>query len=315
MPNNTIRKARKPPWQIVVTLVLCFALGIALALVSALEPCGESRAIYVVMWDLVHDLGIAFSVSAVVGGLFELYRITRHQLESMRDVLDEVMNDRITPELWMDVEALIEKKNVIRRNVFLRLEIQEGDGLQRHERILRVDHDYDLYPLHEKREEFTVRHELDYQFARPLLRLPRWETAVVRHVDPNEDAGKSRGTQPRDVLPKDKLERRIEFVLSLPSRKSDEYEQISVSRYELVTLPGSYNFYVPEFVKGIKISLVGRPDWIDAEVIARPYGGGDPLQNDQDSWYCDKLLFPGQGLEVKFKERAVSAPQEAAPGH
>ncbi len=309
MPNEITPRTGKTRWKVYALLVTCFVLGIfVLVVVGRLRPFQELPAFYAALWDVGYDLGIAFCVSAVVGGLFEFYRAAYLQMESMRDVLVLAMNDKITPEVWMDVEALIEKKNVIRRNVFLRLEMEDCQGLQKHERVLRVDHDYDLYPLHDKRETFKVGHDLDYQFARPSLNLPRWEKAVARHVDPSRDGGKSADVQACDFTPKNKMERRVQYEVNLPSRRTDEFEQVSTSRYELITLPGAYNFYVPEFVKGIKITLVGHPDWIEPEVVVRPYGGGDPLENDRDFWFCPKLLFPGQGVEIKFKERALNAP-------
>lgn len=282
-----------------------------MAVVSTLRPHTEIRVFYAALWDVAHDLGVALCVSAVIGGLFEYYRSRRHQLESMRDVLELAMSDKITAEVWMDVEALIEKKRAIRRNVFLKLELKEVQGMPEHERVLRVDHDYDLYSLHDKREEFTVTHDLDYQFARPSLDLPRWERAVVRHIDLNREERESSGKQPESLLPKNRSDQRVTFKVSLAPRGRNEYEQVSTSRHEIVNLPGSYNFYVPEFVKGVKISLVGLPVWIEPEVVVRPYGGGDPLDNQQNTWYCEKLLFPGQGIEIKFKELPRNA---HAPG-
>jgi len=82
------------------SLLGVFAAGVMLITASVVisGPAGWDRLNHVVQ-DVARDLGIAFVVSSVVAALFELYRSLHHQIESMRDVVDATMTDKLTKEV------------------------------------------------------------------------------------------------------------------------------------------------------------------------------------------------------------------------
>jgi hypothetical protein len=170
---------RTTPLAVTLSLTISLPLGFLLVILSSLKVGRSLPYIGLVLPDLYHDLGIAFFVSASVAGLFELYRSNRHEMESMKDVIDFAMSDKITGEVWQEVQELMEAKKVIRRNVRLRLEFVVQAGIQFHESVLKVEHEYDLYSLRKKRFKEHVRHELDYQFRNDQINVPRWEAAIV----------------------------------------------------------------------------------------------------------------------------------------
>lgn len=249
--------------------------------------------------DLARDLGIGLLVSFVVASLFEFYRNKRHEIESMKDVLDIVMGSKLTPEVWTEVVRQLESKRVIREDVDLRLELKRDPGLPAHEAILSVEHSYKLSALGNKKvKEYQIRHELDYQFSRQSLNLPRWEAG---YVDPSSAI--LRGSKINLKKPV------LEFQVSLEARQNNEPLYVETRRVEIVTLPGSYNFYVPEFMMGFRLRVIGCPGF-RTEVIVRPYGSAEALSPAGDnSWKFDELIFPGQGIEVKFLQmRLLGSP-------
>jgi hypothetical protein len=297
MPTLQPYKARRTPLAVKLSLGVCLLLGLLLLVVSLLmNPVsnreGNNHEGYShLVPNLLHDLGIAFCVSFAVAGLFEIYRSVRHQIENFRDVIDFVMGEQITPDVWMEVKELIEAKRVIRRGVVLRLELQRDPSLDSREAILKVEHQYDLFPLCEKSSKYTIEHELDYQFKHPSLNLPSWELAVVV-----PDVAR---TQKDEI---DLSSPCLKVEVSLP-RRDKESIFVQTRRRELVYLPGSYNFYIPEFTQGFRLTIVGCPPEIGVEVLVRPHGGGQALPNQDGTWSSEQLIFPGQGIEVKFVQR------------
>jgi hypothetical protein len=184
-------------------------------------------------------------------------------MESMRDVIDLVMDEKITSEVWMDLKDLIEAKSVIRRNVMLRLELEPHPQLQEHEAVLKIEHQYELWPLRDKKLDFTIKQELDYQFDRPDLGLPKREFALI------DDPASTKRVLSHEAL----LSPQLEIPVSLQPRRHNQSVFVQSHRQEIVHLPGSYNFYVPEFMKRLRMTLVGVPADFDVEVLVRPHGG------------------------------------------
>jgi hypothetical protein len=275
-----------------LSLVACLALGLFLLLFFSPESVHEEWQKR--LFGLLHELGTALCVSFVVAALFEIYRNVRHEIETLRDVIDLVMAEKITSEVWLDLKDLIEDKNVIRRSAVIRMELERHPELHDHEAVLKVEHQYQLHPLNSKRSTFTISHELDYQFSEPGLGLPGWDLVQVEpetaRLDRAEiDLGKSR----------------VQIRVSLQPRGSEDFVFVQTRRREVVHLPGSYNFYAPEFTKGLRLSLIGCPPDIAAEVLVRPHGGGQALHNNDHTWSFDQLIFPGQGIEIKFSHNDI----------
>jgi hypothetical protein len=290
VPALKPHKTRSTPLAVKLSLGICILLGLLLLVLSNLNSIQEVTKFNHLLQNLLHDLGIAFCVSFAVAGLFEIYRSVRHQLENMRDVIDFVMGEQITADVWMELKELIEVKSVIRRNVKLRLEFERDPALQAHEAILRVEHQYDLFSLREKRTKCEIQHELDYQFKRPERDLPRWDAVVI---DPLE--ARVPGHHKFDPLAE-----RIDIEVALPPRRDNESVFVQTHRRELVNLPGSYNFYTPEFMKGFRLNVINCPPEFEVLVLVRPHGGGQALPNHNHTWSYDPLIFPGQGIEIKF---------------
>lgn len=241
---------------------------------------------------LLSELGIALIVSGVVACLFEIYRGAHHKLEGMIEVIDAVQGERMSPEVWQELDGLISDKQVIRRNVQLRIELLRIGGLLRGQNAVRVDYEYQLHALTRKRTRAKVTHELDYQISVPELDLPRWDKVTVI---PAPDSQQPTPQQTRES---------ISFETLLPPR-GEKYCLVRTERTEIICVPGSYNLYTPDFVKGLSVTLVGF-DGIDLEVWVRPHGEGTRPVRSGSTWICERLLLPGQGVEIKFKPAAAT---------
>lgn len=287
---------RGTPLVVKFGLLAFLLMGLFLLIISSPNRICRASDLYQILPVLGRDFGIALCVSVLVAILIEIYIAVLHQIGTMRDVIDLIMGERITPEVWMELKDLIESKSVIRRNVVLRLELERDSALGPHEAILKVEHQYKLISLRKGRSKYVIAHELDDQFSREVPKLPRWEMAVVK---PDEARTTKNSIDTSKSL--------LEVSVALPPRQDDEDDEsvvrVQTRRLEVVTLPGSYNFYSPEFMKGLSMSLVGIPEEFVAEAFVRPHGGARQLPKECDTWSFDPLMFPGQGVEIKFRRR------------
>jgi hypothetical protein len=304
---DTAGRGNRAPAKVIIAFSTIFVIGVLLMTLSHLG--------WVLDWvrhvpyvggflpdpDFLRDLGIAFVVAFIVGGLFEVRRSLAHQVETMRDVIDVTMGEQISPDVWLELKELIAVKQVIRRDVRIRLQLQRNIGLGEHEAILGVEYQYQIHMLTNKRAKVSVRHELDYQLRNDGLGLPRFERVTV-----------TCGSQKGHDYSGPEIERIskkgcVELDLDLASRGAEPYV-VRSERYELVHAPGSYNMYTPEFMKDLRVDFVSLPDDIEVEVIVRPQGKGD-IKRLGNTWMCQRLILPGQGIEIKFNQREARSTQ------
>jgi hypothetical protein len=241
--------------------------------------------------DIIRDLGIALIVSSAVAVFIEIYRFVGHELGAMREVLDLVMSDKITPEVWLEVRELIENKKTIRKAVHIRVELSEVQELcQRHLSMLAVEYSYELYGLGKKPAKAMVAHELDYQFGGIWGTLPCFtgfnidDGSATPAADDLNEANKT-GKIVRDVW--------------LSDREGSPI-RVWLKRHELVPVPGSYNLYIPDFAKDLTVVVADVPKGVRVEVWIRPQGTGEELRQVGNMWHSDELMLPGQGIEIKF---------------
>ena len=236
---------------------------------------------------LLGELGVALIVSAIVACLFEIYRGAHHKLEGMVEVFNAAQGERMSPEVWRELDDLMSEKQAIRRNVNVRMELLDFPGLSSEQRAVRVDYQYELHALPRKRATVPVAHELDYHLASPELNLPRFDKVTILPAP---------GSQMPSIL---QTPGRVAFETLLPPRGSGHC-LVRTERTEIIHMPGSYNLYTPEFVKGLSLSLVGF-EGTEVEVWVRPHGPGAEPVRSGFTWICEHLLLPGQGIEIKFK--------------
>jgi hypothetical protein len=299
-----LEATRRPRTGLWWSLVSTFALGLVLLAGRGVIPArvgwphlNES------IQEVARDLGIAFIVSSVVAVLFELYRSLHHQIEAMKDVIDAVMADKLTKAVWFELEELIEKKTVLRKELRVRLEAYRDEGLQPYEARLRVELEYLLEGIG-KRRPVKISHDLDYQLANCQLKLPRFERITILRIAEGSIA--AHGSEEK-VLERAQLveaNKNGRFEQSFDALKPGETLRIRVVREEIVHIPGSYNLYTPEFTKGLRVLIAECPAELTTEVWVRPQGEGKHLVQTGNEWWTEELILPGQGVEVKFLSKS-----------
>jgi hypothetical protein len=277
-----------PPAASLISGFIVLAIGtLTLFYLAFRKYSGED-----IFFELLRDLGIALVVAGIVTLLFEVYHHLTHQMRTTREVIDAIMGEKITPEVWDEMKVLIERRTMIRRNVRIRLNLQVANGLRDHEAVLRMEHDYDVHGLTDRYVDVKIQHELDYHFRNDALDLPRFEYIEIN--PPGPELCKFDADQLKRRFPNGKFV--SESIRLEPGHKIHVHTQ----RLELVHLPGSYNLYSPEFTKGLHLIFGECPIEIEPEVLVRPLGTPLDIKTGIKTATCECLLLPGQGVEIKL---------------
>jgi hypothetical protein len=69
-----------------------------------------------------------------------------------------------------------------------------------------------------------------------------------------------------------------------------------------------------EYTKNLILQLDHPAEGFDVEVKVRPEGVGQTLVRTGNTWRCDSLILPGQGVEIKFIDlnRRTSSPLQSS---
>jgi hypothetical protein len=97
------------------------------------------------------------------------------------------------------------------------------------------------------------------------------------------------------------------FRQGMEPLRGGESVRVQLIREESVYLPGSYNFYTPEFTMGLVIDVAKIPDDIEAEVWVRPQGEQRAPSRLDRGWRTTQLILPGQGVEIEFLNKAPTS--------
>ena len=242
---------------------------------------------------LGQELSMALVVAAVVSLLFELYQRSHDTLEATQRAFNASMADALTPDVWDGVKRQILDKRLLRQNVTLRGRLSRSRDLPANLAIWDLQFEYELLNLDTRKKDLHVQHELDYQFRFPERRLPRFERVVMETRDVSREFDESQ-------LKRMTEKGTIDLDVALDARGGSPV-RILTRRLEVVNAPGSYNLYMTEFTKGIRIYNDGIPPGVGIEVRVRPEGEAQTLKKvGTGVWVCDSLVLPGQGIEFKF---------------
>ena len=92
----------------------------------------------------------------------------------------------------------------------------------------------------------------------------------------------------------------ITLDLKLDSR-SGKAVRVLTERLELTYTPGSYNLYMMELTKGVRLHIEELPPDIKLEVKFRGKEK-DIKKAGRMTWTYDDLILPGQRIEIMFKQ-------------
>ncbi len=159
--------------------VAILVIGVILVVIAAI---GEEKKWSVpTIAHVLRDIGIAFIVAVVVTGVFELYERTQQSVASMEREIDARMGDQLTPEVWKDVKEQILDKHLLRRNLELRVSLEQSKKLLTDQRLVHVEVAYDLYNISSPDPAITVRHSLAFP-EDAKSQIPRFEGTSVEGI-------------------------------------------------------------------------------------------------------------------------------------
>ena len=160
--------------------------------------------------------------------------------------------------------------------------------------VLGVEFEYELHGLTAEKAKMTVKHELDYQFTDKQRSLPRFERALV---EDEEGIAEYEGSDRLAAVFKDGI---LTLNVKLEARDGKP-ARILTERLELTNTPGSYNLYMMELTKAVRLHVEECPSDIQLEVKFR--GREEGIRKaGRMTWIYDDLILPGQGIEIKFKQ-------------
>jgi hypothetical protein len=260
--------------------------GLIMIVVASLIP-GR----YHLLHEIVRDIGIAFLVASIVGGIYDLHARSRYDIETMSGVLAAILGDFVSGEVWAHIKEQILSKSWMRNPLALEFSLSAPAGPDLPHpglTVLRLRMSYDIHNLKAVKQVVKVIHRLD--FHRTYQHLPRF-TAV--HV-----AGRPLAME---VLREGQFD---EAIMLNP--RGGKGVHVRVDREEVIYVPGSYNLVMTGLAKGLKISLEDIPDNVLASVNIRPHIDKPislqkftELQDELE----DVLLLPGQVVEIIFALR------------
>ncbi|MDQ5838319.1 MAG: hypothetical protein M3379_16190 [Acidobacteriota bacterium] len=271
--------------------------------------------------DLARDIGIAFLVAFIVTLTFEVSTRNIAERETQFDTLNKAMSSFVPKDVWMEVTKQVMSKNVLRRNVDIKMrlvrdELPDGQkiSLPCGQAALVMSYSYDLYGLSPGTTPVEVSHVLGYEMWNKEQNLPRFNRVTVVYPD----------GAPPIVYQGDEL-RRIDdkkgsIVLKdadavvLPPPDRGVPVRVTTERYEIVNVPGTYNLIMPELVARpldtkaptITLSVESLPPEVEAKVDTyyAPHVFKKP-DRDKNFWSFDSIMLPGQGLTVVFTPRGT----------
>jgi hypothetical protein len=290
--SKLIELAKKASSAIVRGLTTGWAIMVALVTLAGGSLLAELSARNLAA-DLLRDIGIAFLVAVLVARFYELHERGKRERERIEGVLDATMAEYVPPEIWQDTKEQFKRRKLIRKEVEIRFDLKHDKSLSGNLAIIELEFEYMLHGLGQKPVKERVQHELDYQFEEKGSNLPRFDRLLVQ---------KGRETRLYDTpaklqqIVKDGI---VTVDVEVGGRK-DPGVRILTKRLELTNVPGSYNLFMTELTKGLRLRVGRFPEDVEIDVKIRPEGNWEKVTAAGNEWTYDELMLPGTGIEIKL---------------
>jgi hypothetical protein len=263
---------------------MVFAVGIFLIIIAAKNHDEPG-----IKYHVLRDIGIALFVAAFVSVAYEFHTRTTLDHEKIEGVLQTVLRSNIPKEAWEQVNTEILQKNVIRRNLEIRLRLRSDPNLSPTQRILAVETTYELFGLRKQPVIYTLQHAVDQEMWNKAVGLPRFESISIGNKTLTDD--EIRNAVKEGV-----------FTAAPEQLDSQHPLRVVVRRSEITNKPGTYHLIFSELTQGIKIYFdEGLPPDVAADVKIWSDKGPTTLQPvGSGIWYFDGIMLPGQVLSFRF---------------
>jgi hypothetical protein len=252
-------------------------------------------------WEhLARDIGIAFIVSAIVGGTYELRARALQEHDTIEDILSATVGSLVGKEIWTEICDQILDRKMMRRRVDLHLRLfepPETGEVPPGAMVLRVRTTYDLHGLRDSRQRnVSLRHQLDDHIR--YGRYPRFVRIKV---------GDREATQTE-------LAQGLFLSTVDLERAGGPPVPVMVEREEVVYVPGSYVLQMREPTAEVKLHLQQAPSDVHMSVKIVPHIDNLKVDVDDviDRQFESMVMLPGQAIEFRFSRRADEHAQQVA---
>ena len=237
-------------------------------------------------------------MSGLVTFAYETYARTRFDLGKISSLLETVYGSGVPPRVWESIKETLLERQLIRRNVIVRLRVMRNSKPTGKELVLEVDLAYELQNLLSKKKEFVVSHGLDEHIT--ATDLPRFLNASIgdrTEIFEGESFKTSDGIM--------KVHNgRLDIKVTLRRFSDNAPVFLRIRRREARECPGSYYLIMTEVTERLRVYLDECADDVTVELIVRPREGERTLRQG-DVKIIEEPLLPGHGLEFKFTTKST----------
>ncbi|HET6892851.1 MAG TPA: hypothetical protein VFH31_17230, partial [Pyrinomonadaceae bacterium] len=283
------------PLTLILLVVALLAVGITL-IVIAYNLTAYDNEEPSLLHHLTRDIGIAFIVSGLVTFAYETYARTRFDLGKISSLLETVYGSGVPPPVWESIKETLLERELIRRNVIVRLRVFRNPNPTDKELVLEVDLAYELQNLLSKEKEFIVSHGLDEHIT--ATDLPCFVNASIgerTEVFEGESFKTADGVM-------EVHDGRLDMKVTLRRFSDNAPVFFRIRRREARDCPGSYYLIMTEVTERLRVYLDECADDVAVELIVRPREGERTLRQG-DVKIIEEPLLPGHGLEFKFRTK------------
>jgi hypothetical protein len=229
-------------------------------------------------------------------------------LDKIGGVLAAVAGSSVPNNVWEDIKKNLLSRDVIRRNVEIRLWIRTNPDLSDRHYEFDYEFSYELGSLVQRANKLEVLHGLDEHISAPAAHLPRFVAICVGTA--------SAGVGAEDPWESDDKEFRVKngrlsFKVALEAQGGTSVP-ISVRRREVRECPGSYFLVMTEVTDGLRIYLKELPEKAALSGMRRPYDGDHVITMNEPLFASNSVLLPGHAIEFRLKEAVKETPKNAA---
>lgn len=235
--------------------------------------------------DLLHDVGVALLVAAIVGGTYEIHSRIWFDSERFSELLTRIFGEFVTPEVWEEVRSQILERQMIRTQTHIHLRVLNSDHLPEGVKLLTMQIRYDAYGLGGRVRKLPIIHHLDSHIK--YEHLPRFTEITVN--------GEKQGCE----LPEGKFVKRVKL-----DRRDGKPVRVFLEREQATYVPGFYTLSMREITRDLTIHLQDLPDDFEASMNIFPDIENEQLEVNRDREFPQVILLPGQTIEFRFKRKS-----------
>jgi len=286
------QKREKRAWVLFVWLLLLLLVSGVILLIVA--HYGTTKPL---IHDVLRDLGMAFLISALVAGAYEIYARTRFDLAKIESLLDTVYGSGVPVRVWESVKETLLQRELMRCNAVLHIRVLRDPAVSKQHVVLDVDLAYDLANLLSKAKEYIIIHGLDEHIV--AADLPRFtEVSIGNRCETIE--GDTWASPDQAIVVKGG---RLYLKVSLPARSENAFPTpIRVRRQEVRECPGSYYMIATEVTDSLRVYLDECAEDVGVTLGVRPSERVVDLSAAHVQIINEPFL-PGYSLEFKLTPR------------